>query len=389
MISLFLIAARNLRRSPTRSFLTVLGCAFALVTFVLLRTVLAAWNVGAEYASKDRLATRHKVTFVMQLPKRYIDDVKSVPGVKSATWANWFGAKDPRHPDEFFANLAVEPHSYTEVIDEMVLSPEDKSRWFEDKRGAVVGDVLAKKLGLKVGDKITLEGSIYPGDWEFNIDGIYTASRKSLDRSQFLFHWDYMNDALPDRRKDQIGWIMIRIDDPTKSADIAAAIDRKFDEKDIQTLSMSERAMQVSFMGMFSALLTALDVVSLIILFIMMMILGNTIAMGVRERTREYAVLRAIGFEPWHVRFFVIGEAAALGLLAGLAGVALAYPIVDRGLGRWLEENMGAWFPYFRVEPATMVVTIVIAMVLAIVASLIPSIQAGRIAVTDALRRVG
>jgi putative ABC transport system permease protein len=198
-----------------------------------------------------------------------------------------------------------------------------------------------------------------------------------------------MNDALPEARKNQIGWVMTRIDDPTKSADISASIDKKFDERDIQTLTMSERAMNVSFMGMFSALLTALDIVSLIILFIMMMILGNTIAMGVRERTREYAVLRAIGFEPWHIRFFVIGEASVLGLAAGLAGVAMAYPIVDRGLGRWLEENMGAWFPYFRVEPSTMLLTVAIAIVIAIVASLIPSIQAGRIAVTDALRRVG
>ena len=389
MIRLFLIAARNLRRNGTRSFLTILGCGFALVTFILLQTVLAAWGVGAEYASKDRLGTRHKVSFVMQFPKRYIDDVRSVPGVKDATWANWFGAKDPRHPDEFFANVAVDPPSYLKVIDELELPAPDRQRWLEDKRGAIVGDVLAKKLGVKVGDKITLEGSIYPGDWEFNIDGIYTATRKSLDRSQFLFHWDYMNDALPEGRRDQIGWVMTRIDDPARSADIATAIDKKFDEKDNQTVTMSERAMQVSFMGGFSAILTVLNVVSIAILLIMLLILGNTIAMGVRERTREYAVLRAIGFEPWHVRFFVISEASALGFAAGVVGVGLAYPIVDRGLGRWLEENMGAWFPYFRVEPSTMALAIGIAVLLAAVASLIPSIQAGRISVTDALRRVG
>jgi putative ABC transport system permease protein len=152
---------------------------------------------------------------------------------------------------------------------------------------------------------------------------------------------------------------------------------------------MSEKAMYASFMGMFGALLTVLDVVSIAILAIMMLILGNTIAMGVRERTREYAVLRAIGFEPGHVRFFVIAEAAALGLLAGLAGVAIAYPFVNLVLGRVIEENMGAYFPYFRVEPTTVGMTVAIAMVLAIVSSLIPSIQAGRISVTDALRRVG
>ncbi len=146
MIRLFLIAVRNLRRSPLRSVLTVLGAAFALLTFVLLRTVLSAWTSGQEYAQKDRIATRHKVTFVMALPKRYIDDVRAIPGVKYASWANWFGAKDPRHPNEFFASLAVDAPSFLEVMDEVVLTPEEKKRWLEDKRGAIVGDVLAKKL---------------------------------------------------------------------------------------------------------------------------------------------------------------------------------------------------------------------------------------------------
>ncbi len=389
MIRLFLIAARNLGRSPLRSILTVLGAACALLTFVLLRTVLASWTVGQDYAAKDRLGTRHKVTFVMQLPKRYIDDIRAVPGVKNATWANWFGAKDPRHPNEFFANLAVDAPSFLDVMDDMTVPPDQKKTWLEDKRGALVGDVLAKKLGLKVGDKITLEGSIYPGDWEFVVDGIYTAGRKSVDRSQFLFHWDYMNDALPERRKDQIGWVMTRVDDPAKSGAISAAIDAKFDERDTQTVTMSEKAMYASFMGMFGALLTVLDVVSIAILVIMMLILGNTIAMGVRERTREYAVLRAIGFEPGHVRFFVIGEAAVLGLVAGVVGAIVAYFFVNFMVGAVVEENMGSYFPYFRVQPETLGLTVLIAMVLAIAASLIPSIQAGRIAVTDALRRVG
>lgn len=389
MIELFLVAARNLRRSWFRTTFTVAGAAVALVAFVMIRTVLWAWNIGAEYAASDRLATRHKVSFVMQLPKRYIEDVRAVPGVKAATYANWFGAKIPTRPNEFFANLAVDPESYLTVIDEMVVDPASKTRWLEDKRGALVGDVLAKKMGWKVGDKVVLEGTIYPGDWEFVIDGIYTASRKSLDRSQFVFHWDYLNDTLPERRRDEIGWVMARISDVGRSGEIAKTIDAKFDERDIQTVTMSERAMNVSFMAGFSAILTALDLVSIIILGIMLLILGNTIAMGVRERTREYAVLRAIGFEPWHIRFFVVAEAATLGIVAGVVGIAVAYPFVNDVIGRALEENMGAWFPYFRVEPATAGLAVLIAIVLAVAASLLPSIQAGRVSVIEALRRVG
>lgn len=389
MLSLFLIAARNLKRSWFRTVFTVLGAAVALIAFIMIRTILWSWNAAAEYAASDRLATRHKVSFIMQLPKRYISDVRGVQGVKAATYANWFGARIPTKPDEFFANLAVDQESFLEVIDEAVVDDASKQRWKEDKKGALVGDVLAKKMGWKVGDRVVLEGTIYPGDWEFNVSGIYTASRKSLDRSQFLFHWDYMNDSLPPGRRDEIGWIMARIGDVNRSGEISKSIDAIFDERDKQTVTMSERAMNVSFMAGFSAILTALDLVSVIILGIMLLILGNTIAMGVRERTREYAVLRAIGFEPWHIRFFVIAEAVALGVIAGLAGVGLAYPFINNVMGRALEENMGAMFPYFRVEPSTAGLAVVIAIVLAVTASLLPSVQAGRVSVIEALRRVG
>lgn len=390
MMGMLKIAARNIWRNRMRTLLTIMGAAVALIVFVMIRTVLTSWEIGAEYAAKDRLGTRHKVTFVMTLPKRYIDDIRGVQGVKVATWANWFGGKDPKKPDEFYASLAVDGPSMLQVMDEMVVSDEEKARWLGDKQGALIGDVLAKKLNLKVGDKYVMQGSIYPGDWEFNISGIYHASRKSLDRSQFIFHWDYMNDRLPEGpRKDQIGWVMTRVDDPSKSADISAAIDKIFDERDTQTVTMSERAMNLSFMAMFGAILTVLDIVSIFILVIMLLILGNTIAMGVRERNREYAVLRAIGFLPSHIRLFVLGEAVVLGILASVVGVGIAYPFVNGMMSKVIEENMGAWFPYFRVEPSTAIAAFVMGIVLATVGALIPAVQAGRISVIDALRRVG
>jgi putative ABC transport system permease protein len=382
------LAARNLLRNKFRVILTILGVAIALVAFVMLRTVLSAWEVAAEYAAKDRVGTRHKVSFVMSIPKRYIDRVREVPGVQSATWANWFGAKDPNAPDDFFATLAVDPVSFMEVYDEAVLDAESRQRWLDDRQGAVIGDVLARKKGWEVGDRVTLSGTIYPGDWEFRIAGIYRATRKSIDGSQFLFHWDYLNEALPPARQEQIGWIISRIDDPARSAEISRAIDDAFDSQDIQTLSMSERAMNVQFLAMFDALLKALNWVSLIILVILLMILGNTVAMGVRERTNEYGVLRAIGFLPKHVVMFVLGESMLLGLVAGVTGLGLSFLIVQYGMGRWLEENMGGMFPYFRIEPITYVWAIGAAIVLGAVAASIPAWRASRLGIVDSLRRL-
>ncbi|WP_437951177.1 FtsX-like permease family protein [Sorangium sp. So ce296] len=387
-MNLVSVAARNVLRNKFRTLLTVIGAAVAVLAFVLLRTVLTAWNVAADYAAKDRIATRHKISFILPLPKRYMATLREVPGVTDGTFMSWFGGKDPRDATNFFGSMAVESATFFKVYDEMVVSPADMERWQADRKGAIVGDVLATRLGVKVGDTVTLEGSIYPGPWQFNVSGIYTASRKSIDRSQFIFHYDYLNESIPERDRDQIGWMAARIDDPSRSAEISAAIDKIFDEKDIQTATMSERAMNMSFMAMMSAVLTALNVVSVIILLIMMMILGNTIAMGVRERSREYGVLRALGFEPKHVRIFIIGEAATTGLLAGLVGLAIAYPIIELGMGRWLEENMGGMFPYFRIDPLTMVMAVLLSMGLSLVASLLPAHQASKLSVTDALRRV-
>ncbi|WP_437544286.1 FtsX-like permease family protein [Sorangium sp. So ce367] len=387
-MNLVSVAARNVLRNKFRTLLTVIGAVVAVLAFVLLRTVLSAWNVAADHAAKDRIATRHKISFILPLPKRYMDTVREVPGVTEGSFMSWFGAKDPRDANNFFASMAVESKTFFKVYDEMVVSPEDMERWQGDRKGAILGDVLAGRLKVKPGDTVTLEGTIYPGNWQFNVSGIYTATRKSIDRSQFIFHYDYLNESLPERQRDQIGWMAARIDDPSRSADISAAIDKIFDEKDVQTATMSERAMNLSFMAMMSAVLTALNVVSIIILLIMMMILGNTIAMGVRERTREYGVLRALGFEPKHVRIFIIGEAATIGLLAGFLGLVVSYPIVELGLGRWLEEDMGAWFPYFRIEPSTMVMAVLLSMGLSLVASLIPAYNASKLSVTDALRRV-
>ena len=383
------LAARNVLRNKFRTVLTVVGVAVALVTFVLLRTVISSWEAAAQYSAQDRIGTRHKVSFVIQLPKHYIDVVRNeIRGVKAATFMNWFGGKDPRDPDNFFATMAVDSSSFLDVYDEIVLPPADRARWLEDRRGAIVGRSLAAKLKVKVGDRINLTGTIYPGTWTFNVSGIYTATRRSIDQSTFFFHWDYLDQSLDEDRRGEIGWIVSRIDAPGHSADISRAVDRVFDDRDVQTLTMSERAMNLSFMAMFSAILAAVNWVSAIILIILLMILGNTVAMGVRERTNEYGVLRALGFSPDHVRLFIVVEGMTLGLLAGVLGVGLAYPLVNKGMSRFIEENMGGMFPYFRIEPSTAIVAIALAIVLGGVAAMLPARRAGRIPVVEALRRI-
>lgn len=383
------LAYRNVLRNRFRTVLTTLGVAVAILAFVMLRTVVSSWTAAIDHASKDRIVTRHKISFIMSMPRKYAQEIGAMPEIKDAALAVWFGAKDPKHDHEFFSTIAVEPEPFLKVYDEIVTPEDQKQNWFQNKRGALVGDVLAKKLGWKVGDRVTLRGTIYPGDWEFEVSGIYTASRKSVDRSSFWFHYDYMNESVPTRLQDRVGWVVSRVKDPSRATEISQAVDKYFDERELQTLSMNELAFQQSFLGMMSTILKAIDIVSAVILLIMVLILGNTIAMGVRERTQEYGVLRAIGFAPKHLAFFVIGEAVATGILGGIVGLAIALPFVNLGIGRFLEENMGAWFPFFRVPTTTAVAALLLAAALGAAAAIVPAYRASRLNVIDALRRVG
>lgn len=386
------LSARNLTRNRFRTTLTILGVVVAILAFLALRTVVYAWTVATEVAPKDRLVTRNKVTFIMPLPKRYFERVRQTPGVKTATYANWFGGRDPLHEQEMFSTLAVDTETVLGVYTEMKVPPDQVEAWKQDRTGAIVGDVLAQKLGWKIGDRINLQSGIYftpPDDpWTFTIRGIYEATARSVDRSTLLFHWNYLNDRLPEGKRNDVGWIISRVNDPSKSAEISQAIDREFDSSDIQTASQDERSFNASFLASISAVLKAIDIVSIVILCIMMLVLGNTIAMGVRERTNEYGVLRALGFSRAKLAGFVVGESMVAGLLGGIGGVLLAYPFVERGMGRWLEENMGMFFPFFRIEFSTVALALVLALVLSAVAALVPAWRVTQLNVIDALRRV-
>lgn len=382
------IAFKNMGRNRSRTFMTVIGVAFTVVTFIVLRTALWSWEAGAEIASKDRIGTRHKVSSTMLLPKRYADELRTFTGIKSVAYANWFGGRDPKQERLFFPTIAVVPNEFLNVYDEIKVDPDSVAAWSSNRRGALVGDILAKKQGWKVGDHVTLTGTIYPGMWEFDISGIYTASRPSVDRSTFYFQWDYLNENIPPRRKDQIGWIMARIDDPGKSALISREIDRMFDERDIQTLTMSERGLTTSRLVMISAILRAVNAISIVILLLMSVLLGNTIAMGVMERTNEYGILRAIGFLPRHVVGFIVGEGITIGLMGGLLGLGLSYPVVQ-SVSRFMEQSTTGLFPVYQMQPSIALLALGLAAFLGGLAAAIPARHAAGFNVVAALRRVG
>lgn len=380
-------ARRNAFRRRGRTILTIAVIALTVLIFCLIRTILVSWDAGADFAAADRIATRHKNSITMQLPKRYIEDIRAIPEVKQATWAVWFGAKDPKERVPFFAGMAVDHESYFEVMDDLGLTPQELADWKATPNGAVLGDALAKKLQVKVGDRLVILSDIYPGEWELKVSGIYTALRKSADRNGLLFRWDYFNnDPRTERSHEQIGWVMSRIANSQQSAAVTRKIDKFFDEKDDQTMTQSERALQLSFQGGFVAILNAFKYISLAILLIMLLVLANSVAMSVRERTHEYGVLRAIGFQPKHVTIFIVGESLFIALLGGLIGAAISALLINGALGPAFEES--GMFQVFRAPPSVLLTGLGSALLLGLVAAVLPAWGASKSEVTNALRRI-
>jgi putative ABC transport system permease protein len=380
---------RNLFRRPGRTILTIVVVVLTVLIFCTVRTAIRQFD-GSIIDSDvvERLATRHKISFTMQLPRHYIDDLRSVPGVEKATWANWFGAKDPKQRVPFFAGIAVDADSYFDVMQDFIMPPDQLAAWKRTKNGAIIGDQLAKAFGVQVGSRLVITSDLYPGDWEFEISGIYTAKRKVVDRRSLIFRWDYLNnDPRAEFSKEQLGWMVSRISDPLRSAEISKQIDAKFDPLDDQTSTMSEQALALSFLGGFAALTSAFGLGSIVILLVMVLVLANTIAMNVRERTHEYGVLRAIGFPPGHVFGFIVGESVLVALVGGALGVLAVVGLINHTLGPLMAEQPAGFRDFFT-PVSTMVTALCLAVGLGVLAGIIPAVGASRRRVTDALRRV-
>lgn len=380
---------RNLRAHWGRNLLTIVGVAAATVTWVLIQTVLSMWAMGEEYTARNRVATRHKATYVMNLPLRYVDVVAATDGVVAAVPMSWFGGRLPNHEQEYFATMATDASKLFAVYNELELPVEQRQAWEHNGQGAIVGEVLAQKFGWKLGDRVTLAGTIYPGDWAFTVEGIYSASRKTVDRSAFYFHWRRLNEEVRPELKDQVGWIVSRARSDSEVSAIVKRIDDKLDSESTQTLSTSEHALSASFFGMMAALLRGLDLISAIIAVIIILVMGNTLAMSVRERTKEYAVMRAIGFAPAAVLRVVLIEAACLGLLGVGCGLLLALPLINAAIGPAIESMFGNWFPYFRVTNSDALLALQIGVLGACASVLGPALRATRLSVHDALRVTG
>jgi putative ABC transport system permease protein len=381
------LAFANARRSPLRAALTVLAVAISLVAFVLLRTVIANFTEKIRQTPNNRVVTRHKIGWERAMPIHYAEEVRKLPGIDQAMGGRWAGLKHPTNTKVYFDATAVEAKPFIEMHYELAAPPEQKRAFVENRRGLLVSDELAEAFGWKLGDMVPLEGTFYPGKWQFQVAAIYHSTRHGFAQRSIWLHIEHFNELLPAEERDRINIVSARIREPRDGAQIAKAIDIHFDDRDEQTFTQEDQAVNASFVGNFGAILSALDFVSVLILGIVLLIVGNTMAMSVRERTREYGVLRAIGFLPAAVMQFVLVEAALIGLAGGLLGAACSYPLVEHPISRYFEESMN--FAPLRVPPGAALVAVVLGALLGTFAAALPAYRASRLEVASALRRIG
>ncbi len=383
------IALRNAFRHRLRTILTISGIATAVMAFGLIRTIVGAWNAGVTASATNRMITRHRVSIIFPVPLVDRDQIGRVPGVTALSWANWFGGVygDPNDFKNFWPRFAVDADTYFDLYPEFIV-PKDQLAAFKQERSAcIVGRKVAAQHGFKIGDVITMQGDIYPGAWQWVVRGIYTGRDPSVDETQMFFHWDYLYEQVKARepgRATDAGFFVLRVDPPTAMPRVSATIDTMYTNSRAPTKTESEREFQQSFVSMSSAIITSLKVISLVIIGIILLVLANTILMAVRERRREYAVLKTLGFEGRHIAGFILGESLVVGIAGGLLGVALTFPVV-----RMFGLALPTFFPVIRVEPVTIALAIGVAAVAAVAAGAFPASRAIRTSIVDGLRTVG
>ena len=371
---------RNLFRKKTRTILTIGSIAVALFLFGLLVTIETALNAGVDVAGVDRLIVRNKISLIMPLPLSYQERLRQIDHVSEATFATWFGAIY-QEPKNFFPQFAIDTDNYRTVFPEFEISDQGWQSFLADQEGAVVGRVTADRFGWKIGDRIPLQGTIWTGTWEFNIRAIYDGASAGVDESLFWFHWKLLEESRP-WGKGTVGWYTVKVDDPDHSVAVSSAIDDHFANSSYETSTETEQAFAAGFAKQIGNIRMLILSIGAVVLFTLLLVTGNTMAMAVRERVPELGVLKTLGFGDRTVLFLVLAESLVIATVGGTLGVGLAKLFTLGG------DPTGGMLPVFYLSSGEMLLGLGIAIFVGLAAGSIPALTAMNLRIVDALRRV-
>jgi putative ABC transport system permease protein len=374
----------NLSRKKLRTILTVGSFAVALFLFAFLAVVKGAFGRGADIAGADRLVIINRISIIQPLPLSYRDQILRIPGVKSITHNNWFGGV---YQDEknFFPQFVIDPENQRQVMSELIVPDDQWQKFVADRQGAIVGARTAQRFGWKIGDRIPIKNVSYgtSGTWEFILDGIYHSEHAGGDETQFWFQWDYFEERVPERFKGNIGWYVLRLNNPDDAPRVAKAIDDTFTNSSYETKTETESAFAAGWVKQFGNIELLILTIGSVVFFTLLLITGNTMAIAVRERVGELAVLKAIGFSDFSILVLVLAEALLIALFGGILGLGvamLAVPVLGNALNGLLPELI--------LSPAILSAGLAAALLIGAAGGILPGVGAMRMRVVNALRRV-
>jgi putative ABC transport system permease protein len=390
-VLLWRLVYRNAFRAPLRSWLTIGALAITFVAYVTIRAVSDSWTRQVKETPDNRVVSRHRIGWGQSFPLHYVAEVAALPGVKQAMGGHWMELKHPTLETSWFESTAVQAPAFLAMHYELVAPAEQKAAFLADRRGVFVSHTLAKVFGWKLGDSVHLKepGALGVPDklWEFTVRGLYNSTRHGFGERALWFHYEYLNEQLDPTKKDRIYIISAEISDPRQGATLARQIDEYFESKDDQTFTQEDQALNAAFVGMSGALIRSIDVLGLLLLAVIALLLGNSMAMSVRERITECGTLRALGFGAPNVLGFLLAEGVVLGFLGVLLGTAAAFPLVELGLGRYLQETLELSSVQIHVDTALQAAAI--SMTTTLLGAWLPSYRSSRLNVIECLRHAG
>ncbi|MGO9569056.1 MAG: ABC transporter permease [Desulfomonilaceae bacterium] len=377
---------RNVFRHKLRSGLTIVGIAVAMLAFGVLRTLVDTWYLRVENSSENRLVTRNKTSLIYTLPVAYRTKILQITGINGLAYGIWYGGiyKDRKN---FFAQLGISGSDYLGLYPEFVVSDSAKEAFDRERNSAIAGQRLVERFGWKIGDVIPLQGTIFPGNIELVLRGIYKGARTNVDETVFFFRWDYLNEilkkTLPDRA-DKVGWYVVRVKDADRAAEIAQEVDTLFASSLAETITETEKAFQLGFVAMTNAIVGAVKIISIVVIGIILIVLANTMAMTARERSSEYAVLKTLGFPPRFLFLLISGESVAIAVLGGIAGAALSFPGA-----RLFQAQLESFLRVFEISGSTVALIVGVSFLVGLLAALPPAVRVSRMRIVEGLRHIG
>jgi putative ABC transport system permease protein len=375
------LIVKNLFRKKIRTTLTILSIMVAMFLFGLLAVIDTAFTAGLEVAGADRLVVIGRNGVIQPLPMRYQEQIARIPGVTDVAHASWFGGvyQDERN---FFAQFAVEDEAYLRIYPEFVVAPDQLQAYLADREGCVVGRKTAERFGWKLGDRIPLKGTIFAGSWEFNVRAIYHGRRQQDDETGFMFHSKYLDERAPRFWKGLVGWYVVKIEDPNQAQAIAKKIDERFSNSSTETKTQPEEVFIASWINQMGNIRVLVIGVGIVVFFTLLLVTGNTMAIAVRERTGEWAVLKTLGFGDRLVLALVLAESLAIAGLGGVIGLVLAKAFTAVG------NPMPGLLPVFYLSTQRLIAGLALTLFVGFAAGVVPGLLAMRLKIVDALRRV-